>query len=64
MPSISAYAFMLNPHNASPNGHAYDNTINHTWLKGVKAMPNHDPSVTADHARAKVARHGKDVMAM
>jgi hypothetical protein len=29
----------------------------------VKAMPNHDPSVIADHARAKAAGHSKDATA-
>jgi hypothetical protein len=69
MPGISARTFvfnhhMFNPHNASPNGHMYDNTIDYTWLEGVKATLKHDPSVIMDHARAKAAGHGKDVMAM
>jgi hypothetical protein len=42
----------------------YNNTIDHTWLKEVKAMPSHNPSVIADHARAKAARHGEDMTAM
>jgi hypothetical protein len=68
MPGISAHAFifdhhMFNPHNASSNGHAHDDAIDHTWIEGVKAMLNHDPSFIADHARAKVARHGEDVTA-
>jgi hypothetical protein len=68
MLGISARAFvfdhhMFNLHNASPNGHAYDDAIDHTWLEGVKATPNHDPSVIADHARVKAARHDEDAMA-
>jgi hypothetical protein len=54
---------MFNPHNASPNDRAYNDTIDHTWLEGVKAMPNHDARVIADHARVKAAGHSKDMTA-
>jgi hypothetical protein len=69
MPGISTCTFILdhhmfNPHNASPNSHVYNDTIDHTWLEGVKAMLNHNPSIITNHARVKAARHGKDTMAM
>ena len=44
--------------------HTYNVTIDHARLKGVKAMPSHDPSVIADHPRAKAAGHGEDTTAM